>query len=273
MAATRSQGTSTRDGFVAIPGGPRLHVLANGRPGRGSLLFIPGWTMPATVWQPQLEYFGPIRGAVAMEPRGHGLSAVGSGPHTPLQLASDVWAVAAALELEPVVLVAWSLAVMGALCAVDRFGSSWLAALVLVDGVPARIRDSSSERAHVQVLDSLTRERRRTTESFVRSMFRKRQPGTVLRRLVDAALATPAEVALELLSTAAATDCRSLLPRLACPTLVVAAAEPVLAAQREMAAAIPGCRLEVIHDAGHAVFMDQPSRFNAVLERFLAELP
>ncbi len=229
--------------------------------------------MPATVWQPQLEHFGPIQGAVAMEPRGHGLSAVGGGPHTPFQLAGDVRAVAAALTLEPVVLVAWSLAVRGALCAVDRFGSTWLAALVLVDGVPARVRDSSSERAHMQVLASLTRDRRRTTESFVRSMFRRRQPEDLLRRLVGAALATPEELALELLSTAAATDCRSCLPHLACPTLVVAAAEPALAAQHEMAKAIPGCRFEVIHDAGHALFLDQPSRFNAVLERFLAELP
>ena len=36
-----------------------------------------------------------------------------------------------------------------------------------------------------------------------------------------------------------------------------------------MAAAIPHARLEVIAQAGHAVFIDQPERFAAALARFL----
>ena len=35
---------------------------------------------------------------------------------------------------------------------------------------------------------------------------------------------------------------------------------------------IPGAQLAVIDDAGHAVFADQPEKFNQVLAEFLARL-
>jgi pimeloyl-ACP methyl ester carboxylesterase len=40
-----------------------------------------------------------------------------------------------------------------------------------------------------------------------------------------------------------------------------------------MAAKIPGARLEVIPDAGHAANLDNPDNFNRVLRGFLDSLP
>jgi len=39
-----------------------------------------------------------------------------------------------------------------------------------------------------------------------------------------------------------------------------------------MAATLPHGRLEVVQDAAHAVFIDQPERFHALLEAFLKEV-
>jgi pimeloyl-ACP methyl ester carboxylesterase len=35
---------------------------------------------------------------------------------------------------------------------------------------------------------------------------------------------------------------------------------------------IPGAKLEFFDDAGHALFVDDPERFNALLDQFLSTL-
>lgn len=64
------------------------------------------------------------------------------------------------------------------------------------------------------------------------------------------------------------------LPDIAVPTLVIAGAqdEPFLAATDYMAAKIPGARKVIIPEAGHAVNLDQPDRFNTAVVAFLNEL-
>jgi pimeloyl-ACP methyl ester carboxylesterase len=46
-----------------------------------------------------------------------------------------------------------------------------------------------------------------------------------------------------------------------------------MAPSEYMAKKIPGARLEVIADAGHASNLDQPEAFNRVLLDFLGSLP
>lgn len=64
------------------------------------------------------------------------------------------------------------------------------------------------------------------------------------------------------------------LPGIAVPTIVIAGAadEPFLAATDYMAAKIPGARKVIIPEAGHAVNLDQPARFNTAVIGFLEAL-
>lgn len=39
-----------------------------------------------------------------------------------------------------------------------------------------------------------------------------------------------------------------------------------------MAAQIPGARFEIVDDASHVVFLDQPERFDAILKSFLEKI-
>jgi pimeloyl-ACP methyl ester carboxylesterase len=71
-------------------------------------------------------------------------------------------------------------------------------------------------------------------------------------------------------------DLRPVLPRVACPTLVVVAgldrtAPP--ARGRALAAAIPGAQLVEVADSGHAMVVEQPGRFTDICLEFLAALP
>jgi pimeloyl-ACP methyl ester carboxylesterase len=62
------------------------------------------------------------------------------------------------------------------------------------------------------------------------------------------------------------------LGRIKAPTLILAGeVDPIttLADHEDMAAAIPGSRLEVFPDAGHGVFRDKPQEALAVIRKFI----
>jgi pimeloyl-ACP methyl ester carboxylesterase len=67
-------------------------------------------------------------------------------------------------------------------------------------------------------------------------------------------------------------DSRALLGSIHCPTLVLGGAEdrvtpPEL--QREIAAGIPGARLEILEECGHLAPLEQPEQVNALMREWL----
>jgi len=70
-------------------------------------------------------------------------------------------------------------------------------------------------------------------------------------------------------------DQRPLLPRIACPTLVVVGRSDLLTPPehaQEMAALIPGARLEMLPQCGHLLTWEQPKRVNQLLIDWFAGL-
>jgi len=68
-------------------------------------------------------------------------------------------------------------------------------------------------------------------------------------------------------------DSLPLLPRIACPTLVMCGRQDTLiplARHEEMAARIPGSRLEIVEECGHLSTMERPAETSAALARWLA---
>jgi microsomal epoxide hydrolase len=63
------------------------------------------------------------------------------------------------------------------------------------------------------------------------------------------------------------------LKKIDCPTLVIASAKSdELARQQAGASQISHARFEKIDDAAHAVFLDQPARFDELLDKFVKDL-
>src|SRR5580698_8944189 len=98
---------TVKDGFFTTSDGVRLHYLESGA--GPTIVFVPGWTMPAEIWGPQIEAFAHRYHVVAFDPRGQGDSAVASGGYEPGRRGEDIADLVATLGPAPVVLVGWSL--------------------------------------------------------------------------------------------------------------------------------------------------------------------
>ena len=63
---------ATKSGFFKTSDGVRIHYLeaGSGRP----IVFIPGWTMPAWIWQKQIDEFSKNYHVIAVDPRSQGES-------------------------------------------------------------------------------------------------------------------------------------------------------------------------------------------------------
>ena len=247
--------------------GPRLHFLDAGT--GHTIVLVPGWTMPAWIWGPQLAYFSQRYRVVAFDPRGQGESDVPDTGYEPERRGEDIADLIARLGREPILLVGWSLGVLDALSYVHMHGDARLAGLVLVDNSigedPAPLPPPVQKRRHPA--PRLPEDER--MRLFVRAMFRKPQSPDYLERLTEATLVTPDFAKRLLLSYP--------MPRTYWREAVYMTGKPVLyavtpkwAAQAEnLARRHPSAETALFAGSGHALFVDDATRFNALLADFI----
>ncbi len=262
-----------REQNVASFDGTMIRVLDGGTKGGRTLLFVPGWTMPAEIWAPQLAHFAGAHRVAALDPRGQGGSDKPRDGYFPTARARDIKAVVETLHLAPVVLVGWSMGVTEALSFVDQFGTSDLTGLVLVDGIAGGEFEPGTMSSFLTWLGALQRDRSGGTRGFVRSMFNKPHDETYLAALEAASKTTPTDAMVALAVGMLTTDNRPVFGRVDRPTLIVVTPGPFSSSYEAMHAAIRGSRLETFQEAGHGLFVDEPERFNALMADFLASVP
>lgn len=264
LLATTSAQATPEDGYFKTSDGVRLHYLSAGH--GPTLVFIPGWTMPAEIWAPQLEYFARDYRVVALDPRSQGRSEIAKTGHEPVRRARDIHELLEAIQAKSAVLIGWSLGVLEALAYTDAFGSARLNALVLVDNSIGEDPPPSSDPTF---LTRLRKDRHATVERFVRNMYKTPQDEDYYRRITAAALKTPVETSVALLSYRNPREYwRQLAYDTPLPTLY--AVTPRLRGQAEnFKRRKPEARIEVFETAGHALFVDEAGRFNALLDDFL----
>ncbi|MBI4325378.1 MAG: alpha/beta hydrolase [Chloroflexi bacterium] len=254
--------------FVPTSDGVKIHCLENGN--GPAILFVAGWTMPAEIWEYQIRRFAKTHRVVAMDPRSQGRSSDSSEGHHPAARARDIKAVVDQLNLAPVVLVGWSLGAVEIAAYIDQFGTETVRGLVFVDGRVGDDVDPQRTDGLLRFIDAYQRDRQGVTTNFVRNLFKTPRSEEYVKRITAASLRTPANTALALLMGYITADLRPALSKIDKPALVFVAGR---AADHEVKLAmkqqIPGAQLEVFDNAGHALFVDEPDRFNAVLEQFL----
>ena len=276
----RTPDVKPSSGFVTTKDNVRIHHLEVSRDREDSsapaLLFIPGWTMPAEIWDPQIRHFGKTHRVVAMDPRGQGRSAKPREGYYPAARARDIKDVVDKLKLAPVVLIGWSMGVAEIAAYVEQFGTAGVAGIVLVDGFAGADGDPKFTAGMVNLAAMHLKDREAAAGTFVKSMYKNPevlQDEKYLARIKAASLKTPTDAAVALFVGIVTTDNRKALEKIDKPTLIVTAPNPTLEPLAEdMQKRIAGSKREVFAGAGHALFVDQPERFNSVLEQFLQAL-
>ncbi len=273
VATAATAAAPVTSSFVTSYDGTRIHVLTAGDADAPALLLVPGWTMSAEIFRPQLERLGASWRVVAMDPRGQGDSDKPADGLYPAGRAGDIRAVVEELELEPVVLLGWSMGVTEVGAYLDRWGTESIRGLVLVDGIFGADWDPAISPRMIAWVGSFQRNREAVTRTAVRTWFRTPQPEPFLETMTTEALKTPTDAALAAFLGTMTADYRPQLEKIDRPTiLAVALPSPFAQRYEEMRAAIPGVRYEVFENAGHALFVDQAERFDTMLDGFMTSL-
>ena len=261
----------TKSNFFRTSDGIRIHYVeaGSGRP----IVFIPGWTMPAWIWQKQIDEFSKTYHVIAVDPRSQGESDKPPYGHMPETRARDYKELVDQLALKQPVFVGWSMACGELAKYAEQFGSDNVGGFVLVDGSPEKV---SPERVAgiSEWMNQLQQDRQKQADGFVRSMFKKPQPEDYLKRVIDASVQVPADTAVVLIyNMIAVKDFSTGLARMNRPVLFAYQPESQPSADYLKSKLGDKLRLERFDGDGHALFVDDPEKFNHVLEEFVRGLP
>jgi non-heme chloroperoxidase len=247
--------------------GVRLHVIEAGPTAAPTIVFVPGWTMPAWIFKPQIDAFARRYHVIALDPRGQGDSDAPAAGYDYQRRGQDIADLIAALGARQVLLVGWSLGVLDSLAYVQQSGDRRLAGLVLIDNSVGEDPPPVAARPLPRRGPKLERDEQ--MRRFVAGMFHVSPGPAYLQALTAAALKTPAEAAARLGSYA--------VPRTYWKEAVYSVQKPVLYVVRprfagqagNLAAKHPMAETAVFETAGHALFVDEAARFNALLDSFI----
>jgi microsomal epoxide hydrolase len=247
--------------------GVRLHVLEGGpapRAGAPTIAFAPGWSMPASLWHEQMAILGKTYAVAALDPRGQGRSEIPDSGYDIARRATDLHEFVA--RYPRVVLVAWSLAALEALEAINVHGDARIEALVLVD---SSVGEEPAPASGSPFIESLKENRQTTVRDFVRGMFRSLRSDRELSDLAQLALRMPLEASLALFPRSIPREhWREIAHGFSKPLLYVVTpqfAEQASNLERNR----PGTRIAVFEEAGHALFADEPERFSRLVSAFV----
>jgi non-heme chloroperoxidase len=265
--APAAQAQATQDRFFLSSDHIQLHYLQAGR-GR-TIVFVPGWTMPAWIFDRQIAAFSQHYRVIAFDPRGQGDSTIAATGYTPGRRGQDIADLISQLGPQKVLLVGWSLGVLDVLAYIHSHGDADIAGLALIDNSvgeeppPVYAPPPPLSRRAPPVSRAVAMRR------FVDGMFDRPQPAAWLARLTATALRTPPAAARALLSYP--------VPRSYWKEAVYSTSKPVLYVVRphlagqaaNLQAHRPNTESVVLRGVGHALFVDDPARFDALLQGFI----
>src|SRR5581483_3072127 len=202
-----------------------------------TVALVPGWLMPAAIWQRQLEVFGRRHATIALDPRGQGESELAPSGYTAERRAQDI---------------------------------RELLGLALVD---SSVGEDPAPGSGGTFKQSLRKDRDKALRDFMHAIFARPRSETEIAELVRGAKRMPLEDSLSLLEYPyERSHWRAIARAFGKPLLYV-----VTPQYEQQAANLkkhrPATQIEIFRKAGHALFVDEPERFNALIEKFLARLP
>lgn len=258
-----------------------LRVIEAGDPTSGAtLVFIPGWSTTADVWREQINCFAPSYRVISFDPRSQGSSTITTTDNTPETRAQDLRTLLDHLNVQRPVLIGWSQGVEDIAAFINRYGTGDLSGIVLVDAAISSgaadmaARGPQQTAAQLEAYAVYQAHQQEYLADMMRAIVSKPQSNETIEQLIRMALKTPPDIGVAMrLADTFGVNRMSALKKIDCPTLIIASAgSGQLAQQQAQAKQISRAHFEKIDDAAHAVFLDQPDRFDELLESFVASL-
>jgi len=259
-------------------GGVGLHVTDQGPETAPAILLIHGWAQGNICWQTQAPLAEKFR-LVALDLRGHGLSDAPQdvAAYTDTALwAQDIQAVIDALGLKNPILVGWSYGARVIASYLTTYGDAAIAGFVTVGGILAIgtaredwMADADNPGLNRDLYTNDDARRTKATTDFVAACTEEPLPPEMFEALVAVNMTCTALVRRALF--AANWDLRPTFAATTKPALVIHGVEDrVVAPINGITASeiIPNADLLLYENAGHALFLEQPDRFNKDLTAF-----
>jgi microsomal epoxide hydrolase len=257
----------TTDRYFVTSDNVRLHYFDAGPPLGPTIVLVPGWTMPAWIFAPQIRFFAHHYHVIAFDPRGQGDSEIAPDGYNQDRRGQDIGELLQQLGRRPAVIIGWSLGVLDTLAYIHASGDSRVAGLVLVD-------NSVGENPPPMPAAPPHRPRRPLPypaymRAFVAGMFHTRQSPYYLNQLAQATLRVPEADARALLAyPVPRTYWREALFSTSKPVLYIV--RPHLSGQaNNLVIDRPHTQIAIFPTAGHALFVDAAPRFDALVANYL----
>jgi non-heme chloroperoxidase len=267
---------------VTGAGGVQLNVVATGNSKGRPVLFIHGFSQSWFCWNRQLiSDLADDHRMVAMDLRGHGLSDKPGDGYTDSQLwADDVHAVIQVLQLDHPILCGWSYGPLLILDYIRHHGEDEIGGMVFVGGVTRLGSDAALSVLDPNFLSLVpgffatgVEESVSSLRSLLGLCFPRALSAEELYLMLGYNVTVPPHVRQALFSRSFDND--DLLPRIRKPAMVVHGADDAVvkvAVVDQHKAALAHAQIQIIPNAGHAVFWNDAPGFNQCLRAFSADV-
>jgi pimeloyl-ACP methyl ester carboxylesterase len=237
------------------------------------LLLLHGLGSSNRDWAAQVDHFVDHYRVLRLDLRGHGRSERGPGPYAIPQFARDVAVFLRRRDADPAHVVGLS---MGGMVALElAAGAPRLVRRLVVVNSVADTRLHSwhdvwfyvSRRLTVQLLGM-----RRVGQLLARKLFVKPSQQTLRRKFVRRWARNDKQAYLWSIDAIMRWSVADRLGRIDVPALLVSSDEDYtpVSVKKKIAAQMPNAGLAVVDDARHALPVERPDEFNALVDEFLA---
>lgn len=255
--------------------GARLYVEDHGS--GTPLVFLPGLAAGLRFFEPQLSELSDRYRTIAMDYRGHGRSEVTEIGYTLEQFAADIDGVLERLEVTDAIVVGWSLGALLSWEYIDRYGTGRIRGLVDVDMEASPYqRDDYPYGTYTvdglqESLVALQTDRFAALEGAIDRLCKEPPTGGLRRMMIDEMSRCPPTVHGTLMLSLIR-DYRPILEEIDVPTLVCVGMDGKWRSAESVehtAEFLADVRLERFSESGHCLTIEEPDRFNRVLEEFV----
>ncbi|HLS96964.1 MAG TPA: alpha/beta fold hydrolase [Sphingobacterium sp.] len=243
-----------------------------------TIIFLHGFPFNKNMWREQLTGLSDDVTGIAIDIRGHGNSTSGHGFFSIDVFAKDLRVFLEKLEIQQAVLCGISMGGYIALRAYQLFPDK-INGLVLVDTHSKADTNAGRQKRFDSIQAVLNHGRRPFAIGFVENVFAansiEEKPEAV--ELIKSSIRRNSirTICATLLALASRTDTSDSLSSISAPTLLIRGTEDKITARQDMediAQAVPNSKFVEIEQCGHLPNLENPERFNQLLDDFLREV-